>query len=399
MTGWVVERGEVVVVVLDLRALDDLVAEPDEDVLDLAAGPGQRMQVPEPHRRGPGQGHVDRFGGEPAVELGPLVPLLGSGEQLLELAADLVARLADRPPLLRGQIADPAQDRRQLGLPPQEPDPGLLDRGSVRRGLDRSPCLLAYRFDPFQHLSARPPRADRRYPLQADRRRRGHVQRFRAALQGDGGAHVAGLEDDRRQAVALRPEAERRRPGELGDCRRRCRRRRARPARPSGRASPRPARAPAGSRTAPPCSPARPSASRDRRCRRRGPRGRRPGRRRSGRSSRRCRDRRPRAGRRPARRRSARPGSARSRSRAYPSRASQPRRADPARPRRRRCRCPAATSTSAGVQPASIPAPSRSSPSVANMPSRSRHLRSRSLRTSFSLSLSLLVIIEVLIWS
>ena len=157
MPGRVVEGGEVVVVVLDLGTLDDLVAEADEDVLDLAPGPGQRMQVAEPHRRRPGQRHVDRLGREPAVELGPLVPLLGRREQRLELAADLVAGLADRAALLRRQLADPAQDRRQLRLAAQEPDPGLLDGGGVRRGLDRRARFGSYRLDPFQHQSAHPP--------------------------------------------------------------------------------------------------------------------------------------------------------------------------------------------------------------------------------------------------
>ena len=47
VAGLVVERREVVVVVLHLGALDDPVAEADEDVLDLAPGPGQRMEVAE----------------------------------------------------------------------------------------------------------------------------------------------------------------------------------------------------------------------------------------------------------------------------------------------------------------------------------------------------------------
>jgi hypothetical protein len=45
VVGRDVERGEVVVVELDLRALDDVEAHPDEDVLHLAAGLGDQVQV------------------------------------------------------------------------------------------------------------------------------------------------------------------------------------------------------------------------------------------------------------------------------------------------------------------------------------------------------------------
>jgi hypothetical protein len=40
-----IQRGEVVVRVLDLGAVEDLVAEPDEDILDLAADLGDQVQV------------------------------------------------------------------------------------------------------------------------------------------------------------------------------------------------------------------------------------------------------------------------------------------------------------------------------------------------------------------
>ena len=46
-----VERVEVVPDRLDLATVDDLVAEPEEDVLDLAGDLRQRMQVAAPHGR------------------------------------------------------------------------------------------------------------------------------------------------------------------------------------------------------------------------------------------------------------------------------------------------------------------------------------------------------------
>ena len=52
--GGMVERGEVVVVELDLGALDDPVAHADEDVLELAPGGGDQVQVADRHGGSPG---------------------------------------------------------------------------------------------------------------------------------------------------------------------------------------------------------------------------------------------------------------------------------------------------------------------------------------------------------
>ena len=64
-----VERGEVVVVELDLRALHHPVAEPDEDVLDLAPGLVEQVQVASRDRRHSGQGDVDRVAAQRALEI------------------------------------------------------------------------------------------------------------------------------------------------------------------------------------------------------------------------------------------------------------------------------------------------------------------------------------------
>src|SRR5205823_4034669 len=55
-----VERVEVVPDRLDLSAVDDLVAEAEEDVLDFAADLRQGMEMTAPHRP-PGQGDVERL--------------------------------------------------------------------------------------------------------------------------------------------------------------------------------------------------------------------------------------------------------------------------------------------------------------------------------------------------
>ena len=67
-----VQRGEVVVVVLDLRALRDAEAKPEEDVLDLPPRLRDQVKVPERRRRVARQRHVDAVAGEPGVELGGL---------------------------------------------------------------------------------------------------------------------------------------------------------------------------------------------------------------------------------------------------------------------------------------------------------------------------------------
>ena len=65
----VVQRREVVVVVLDLRAFGDFVAEPDHDVLDQPRGAGDQVLVAERPRRRAGHRHVDPVGDQLRVEL------------------------------------------------------------------------------------------------------------------------------------------------------------------------------------------------------------------------------------------------------------------------------------------------------------------------------------------
>ena len=62
VVGRHVERFEVVIVVLDLRAFEDLIAEAREDLLHLLAHQAERMAIAE-HRRAAGQRDVDRARG------------------------------------------------------------------------------------------------------------------------------------------------------------------------------------------------------------------------------------------------------------------------------------------------------------------------------------------------
>ena len=127
-----VERGEVVVVELDLGALGDAEAEPDEDVLDLALD--LRQQVRRAARHGvAGQRHVDGVGAQGAVELGASRALAQPRVQPLELAAHAVQLLAARPAQLGRQRAELAQRERQRARAPERLDACILElRG--RRG-------------------------------------------------------------------------------------------------------------------------------------------------------------------------------------------------------------------------------------------------------------------------
>ncbi len=160
MPGRVVEGGEVVVVVLDLGTLHDPVAEADEDVLDLAAGAGQRVQVAEPRPAAcPGSVTSIALGREAAVELGPLEPLARPPRAAprARLRASLPA-LPTGPRCSARQLADAAQDRRQLGLAAQEADPGLLERQRRRPAASIAARASARScFDPLQHQSVAPP--------------------------------------------------------------------------------------------------------------------------------------------------------------------------------------------------------------------------------------------------
>ena len=192
--GWpgrVVQRREVVVVVLDLGALGDLEAEPDEDVLDLAPRLGDQVQPAGGPRRVARQRHVDPVLGEAGVEL-----------RVLELA-DAARRSAPRAPAARRSPAWPTLPRSSGGrspiersaavssdLRPEVADADLLEvlRPTRRRPRPSPPAariasnVSAIRGHPMSELVQRHGRRHRRVQrvgtVVADRDARPHVSRF-----------------------------------------------------------------------------------------------------------------------------------------------------------------------------------------------------------------------------
>ncbi len=127
-----VERREVVVGGLDLAAVDDLVAEPEEDVLDLAPDLRDQVEVAAP-RSVARKGDVDDVLGEAPVELAALE----RGASLRRLPRPAARRSAFRamPGLA---VANLAQRLRQLRVPTEIADADGLELVGRRRGRDRA---------------------------------------------------------------------------------------------------------------------------------------------------------------------------------------------------------------------------------------------------------------------
>ena len=135
MPGREVERVEVVVRRLDLAAVDDRVAEPEEDVLELAPDLRDEVEVAAPDGV-PGIVTSTLLLGQPAVELGALERLLPRVDRGLELLAQRVQR---HPRLA---VAHLAERELQLALAAEVLDADLLDLvdrrgrvGSCERGV------------------------------------------------------------------------------------------------------------------------------------------------------------------------------------------------------------------------------------------------------------------------
>ena len=149
------ERVEVVAGRLDLTAVDDLVAEPEEDVLDVAAHLCRRVERAAPARaeRPPlaagdqlgGQCDVDPLRRELRVELGALEPVLLRLDGVLDRYARRVERHAGLPvayvaerELQRALAAEVANTRVvEIGERPGRGDGGerfVLECLSVHRG-------------------------------------------------------------------------------------------------------------------------------------------------------------------------------------------------------------------------------------------------------------------------
>ena len=112
MPGREVERVEVVARGLDLAAVDDRVAEPEEDVLDLAADLRDEVE-PAARDRRPRHRHVDRLLAQAAVELGAPQLLLAAVDRRLEALAEGVQRDAGLA------VADVAQRELERALAPR----------------------------------------------------------------------------------------------------------------------------------------------------------------------------------------------------------------------------------------------------------------------------------------
>ena len=126
MAGREVERVEVVSRRLDLAAVDDAVAEPEEDVLDLAADLRDQVEPPARVAAG-GEGHVDALGRQPGIELRPRELLLAPVDRGLEPLAHRVQR---HPGLAVAHLAQRLLDR---ALPPEVLDAHGLDLVGRRR--------------------------------------------------------------------------------------------------------------------------------------------------------------------------------------------------------------------------------------------------------------------------
>ena len=115
VVGGQVERVEVVAGRLDLAAVDDLVAQPEEDVLDLTTDLRDQVQVAARSRCARERDVRDLLS-QPAIELGSLQLRLAVGDRPLELLAKAVERRAGLArPEPRGEPASARSSGRGSG--------------------------------------------------------------------------------------------------------------------------------------------------------------------------------------------------------------------------------------------------------------------------------------------
>ena len=130
-----VECVEVVPDGLDLAAVVDLVAHPEEDVLDPATQLRDQVEAAAAERLA-GKGRVERL----LLRLGGRLELrLAACERVL----DPGARGVQRDPRLA--VAHLPQRQLELALPPQIAQPELFERVGVGGRRDRGPCLVLER--------------------------------------------------------------------------------------------------------------------------------------------------------------------------------------------------------------------------------------------------------------
>ena len=123
MSGWLsADR-------LDLATVDDLVPEPEENVLDLAHDLRERVQATAPQRR-TGQRHVQHL-----VELGELGPL-ELGLARVEGGLEPFSCGIERHPALA--VTHAPERLLQLALTSEVPDARVVQRRARGRGRDRA---------------------------------------------------------------------------------------------------------------------------------------------------------------------------------------------------------------------------------------------------------------------
>ena len=140
MAGREVEAVEVVVRRLDLAAVDNPVAEPEEDVLHLPPDLRDQVQAP-PRIPADRERHVDALLGETAVQLLAFERLGTRGD----CGLDAPLRLVQRPAGLR--VPDLPQGERKRALPAQILDADELDLVARRRRGDRREGRTLERLD------------------------------------------------------------------------------------------------------------------------------------------------------------------------------------------------------------------------------------------------------------
>ena len=132
---------------LHLAPVDDAIAQPEEDVLDLPADLRDQVQVTA-LVAADRERDVGALLGEAPVELGPLEVVLARGDRRLD---PLAGGVQGHPRLA---VAHLAERELQLALPAQVLDPNGLDRVRRRRGGDRREGRLLERLDVHGRIEA-----------------------------------------------------------------------------------------------------------------------------------------------------------------------------------------------------------------------------------------------------
>jgi hypothetical protein len=140
-----VERAEIVPIVLDLRTGRDREAQIGENLGELVHHLADRVNATLwPARNG--QGHVQRFGRELAVEFGRFQRSLAGGDRARDALPQAVDGRARGQPLLGRHLAQALQQRGDHALLAERGDTLRLQRRQVRRRVDARQKLFGVDF-------------------------------------------------------------------------------------------------------------------------------------------------------------------------------------------------------------------------------------------------------------